>query len=99
SARACERAPPSGGGALIPQPRPESLMFRRLAAIGTVKLWGGLAALLVVGLAGWGFLGRGERSSGPASAVAQEEVAEAPLEAVRDFCSKCHAYPPPDSFP
>src|SRR5690348_5617506 len=70
-----------------------------LASIKKRTLWTGLAGLLLVGLAGWQLVGRGGQASPPASPAVPEEAAEASLEAVKDFCSKCHAYPPPDCFP
>jgi hypothetical protein len=72
-------------------------MPRRAAVIWRLLFCVAVPALLLGGTA-WVFLGQGERPRAQASAP-PEDVAEASLEDVQDFCGKCHAYPPPDCFP
>ncbi len=57
-----------------------------------------LALLAGAGLAGAGyyFLSGGQPGPPPPG---DEDTAPATPAAIRSFCSACHAYPPPDSFP
>lgn len=76
-------------------------MLSHLLSTRNRKLCLCLTGLVLASLTGWYLLGRDQSATAPVapSVPPPEQVAEASEPAVRDFCGKCHAYPPPDCFP